>query len=180
VSDSELCVHFEVADLACALPARLVVRLAIAEEVELRPTPTTGEDPGLLGVARLGGEPFAAWDLGLLLGRPAQAVAWIALRWPGPAGPVAVALRTGRCTGVSMVTLAAALPPVLFSARGAAFGGVFAAPGAAAVDPGADLEGAGAAAPSPPPAARVGVLLEAERLLEARELTRSRALLEAR
>jgi hypothetical protein len=153
VSAHELCVVFELAEFTCAVPARYVARLETIYEAELHQSAVPAGAPlALLGNVQVGGEAFAAWDLGALLQGPSANKAWVALRLDGPAGPVPIALRTGRCIGVMSVRPEMPLVSALFQARGQAFRGAF------------EVAVAGE------PERRVAVLLDPSHLLETAEL----------
>ncbi len=126
MSAQELCVVFELAGFTCAVPTRFVARLETIYEAELRQSVVPAGAPlALLGNVQVGDEAFAAWDLGALLQGPSANNAWVALRLEGPAGPVPIALRTGRCIGVMPVRPEMPLVSTLFRARGQAFRGAF-------------------------------------------------------
>jgi len=163
MSGQELFVLFELAGFTCAVSARSVARLETIDEAELRQSAVPAGAPlALLGRVQVGGETFAAWDLGALLQVPAASNAWVALRLEGAAGPVPVALRTGRCIGVTPVRPTMQLVSALFRARGQAFRGAF------------QVAVAGEAEQ------RVAVLLDPASLLDATELELSKQAAEVR
>jgi hypothetical protein len=107
---------------ACAIPTRVVVRLALMEDVEV-----VDQEGGTL--VRSAEEWFAVENLGTLLSLKPLAGAWVLLRLPYGAGSVNVALRTGPCFAVRPVAVEAPLPPGLFELRGEAVKGAFVAAG---------------------------------------------------
>jgi hypothetical protein len=125
---SSLMVFALVSPWVFALPAASVERLILPEEGRLEEDDAAvGAGLGLLRVGRVS---YAAFDLGLLLGLPAQSEAWILLRLPGPQGPLPLALRTGPCLSAGPLPRAtmAGLPEALLRARPRLFAGAFPAP----------------------------------------------------
>lgn len=104
----------------CAIPTRLVLRLALGEDLE----PTSRGDDRMI-VAN--GEWFKVVNLGELLGVPPLDGAWALLRLPHGERHVSIALRTGACLAVRSVEVEAPLPSGLFEARGDAVLGAFVA-----------------------------------------------------
>jgi hypothetical protein len=124
--------------------AEHVVRLVLPNEVRER-------RPGSPGLVEAGGENYAAWDLGALLGLPLLDAAWVLARLPRPGGMARVALRTGPCVVVTTLPEVTPLPPGAQVSRRAGFVGGFAT-GAAWGD------------------AAFGLVVDLPRLLGAREL----------
>lgn len=122
---SRLVVYVLCAPWILALPASPVERLLLPEEGRLEESGIR-ERGAALGLFRVGRVRYAAWDLGLLLGLPAQSEAWMLLRLPGPQGPLPLALRTGACLSAGPLPSALGLlPPLLFRARPRLFAGAF-------------------------------------------------------
>jgi hypothetical protein len=150
--------------LVCTLPVRHVDRLALREEVEpLRPAPGKRRESAAQQLVVAAGQVYAAWNLGTMLELPPLSVAWVLLRVPSPAGPVAIALRTGPCLMVQLAPPAVPLPPRVVRARPGAVSGAF----ATATLPGKRLDGL------------VGLTLDPERLWSEAELQASRAAIAA-
>jgi len=147
--------------LVCTLPVRHVDRLTLREEVEaVRPGPgKRSREAAAQQLVASAGQVYAAWNLGTLLGLPPLSVAWVLLRVPSPAGPVAIALRTGPCLMVQLAPPAVPLPPGVARARPGAISSAF----ATASLPGNRLE-------SP-----LGLCLDLQRLWSEAELEASRA-----
>ena len=116
----ELGVVVRAHDLVVAIPARHVVRLVLPDEI----TVLREGAPGL--VEAEGGETFAAWDLGEILGRESLDAAWVLARVPRPgAADLKIALRTGACVVVETLPDALALPSALLATRARAFPAAF-------------------------------------------------------
>lgn len=147
--------------LVCTVPVRLIDRLALREEVEpVRPGPgKRSREAAAQQLVTAAGEIYAAWNLGTMLGLPPLSAAWVLLRIPSPAGPVAIALRTGPCLMVQLAPPAVPLPPRVVRARAGAISSAF----ATASLPGKRLE-------SP-----LGLCLDLQRLWSEAELEASHA-----
>ena len=78
-----------------------------------------------MGKARVGGQLWPAWDLGLLLGLGSQETALVLLRVPWRRTTVAVALRTGPCLAVQRVPQTWPLPARVFGDRPGAVSSAF-------------------------------------------------------
>ena len=143
-----------------AVATRFVERLLLSDEVGSGER-TAGAWPARLWV---GGRPFAAWDLGLMLGLGPQGAAQVLLRVPWRGGFIGLALRTGACVAVKRLPKAAPLPSGIFGARPGAILGGFEA----------------AAALGKPDEALLGYLLEPTALWTEEELQASAALADAR
>jgi hypothetical protein len=88
-----------------ALPADRIERLLPADEARIRET-DPGSVPGAcVGVLVAEQRAYGAFDLGLILGLPPQAAAYVLVEAEAQGGPLPVALRTGPCLTVC------ALPP---------------------------------------------------------------------
>jgi hypothetical protein len=125
---SELVVVVACHGLVCTLPVRKVERLLLREAVSLQAP--AGRRPRELGralpqVVYAGDEPFAAWNLGTMLGLPPVSTAWVLLRIGAGPDPVPIALRTGPCLIVQPVPPSAPLPATIFKERGAGIVGAF-------------------------------------------------------
>jgi hypothetical protein len=125
---TELVVVVACHGLICTLPVRRVDRLLLREAVSLH-TPA-GRRQRELGrslpqVVYAADEPFAAWNLGTMLGLPPVSTAWALLRIGAEPDSVPIALRTGPCLIVQPAPPAAPLPPSLFRERGAGIVGAF-------------------------------------------------------
>jgi hypothetical protein len=116
----ELCILVGCHTFVCAIPTRVVVRLALPEDVE-----TVDHTGGQL--VRSGDDWFAVENLGTLLKLEALAGAWVLLRLPHRGAHVSIALRTGPCFAVRDVAVEAPLPSGLFELRGEAVRGAFVA-----------------------------------------------------
>ena len=83
---TELVVVIACHGLLCTLPVRRVERLLLREAVSLQPPPgrRPRERRALPQVVYAAEEPFAAWNLGTMLGLPPVSTAWVLLR-VGPA-----------------------------------------------------------------------------------------------
>jgi hypothetical protein len=126
---TELVVVIACHGLVCTLPVRRVERLLLREAVSLHPPP--GRRPRDVGrpapqVVYAAEEPYAAWNLGTMLGLPPLSNAWVLLQ-AGGADPVPIALRTGPCLVVQPLPESAPLPPALFRDRGRGIVGAFSA-----------------------------------------------------
>ncbi len=118
---SDTAVIFRCGPQLLAVATRFVERLLLGDEVGAGEG-TAGTWPARL---RIDGRPFAAWDLGLMLGLGPQSAAQVLLRLPFRAGAVALALRTGPCVAVKRLPKASPLPGGIFRARPGAVLGVF-------------------------------------------------------
>jgi hypothetical protein len=113
----ELCIVVGCHTFVCAIPTRLVLRLALGDDIE-----EVGDS-----LIRANGEWFVRANLGELLGlRPLEG-AWALLRLPHRGRDVTIALRTGACLSVRNVTVEAPLPGGLFEQRADAVLGAFVA-----------------------------------------------------
>jgi hypothetical protein len=148
-----LCVLVRCHTLVVAVPARLVLRMALADEVA-----TTRASNGAL-LARSGDAVLPAWDLGALLGLSSPTAAWLFLSVDGGAQPVSLALATGRCLAVRPLPAPTPLPSGLFKKHSDAVVGAF------RVDDTLRSQGAGI----------VGVWLDPLRLLGATAITTAAA-----
>jgi hypothetical protein len=112
---------------AVALDADHVERLLLPDEPCLVDSDPVPWPPARLGLLEAGGEPRTAWDLGLLLGLPAQDAAWVLLRGNGAAS--GSALRTGPCLSVGPLPASGMvpLPAALCRSRPGVFRAAFAA-----------------------------------------------------
>jgi hypothetical protein len=117
---AELSVVVACHTLVCAISSRFVSRLVLNADID-----GPVDRPG--GVIRCGGDRFASFNLGSMLGLPPLTTAWALLGIPHPQGTVSIALRTGTCLFVRHVDIDAPLPPGLFASREAAMIGAFVA-----------------------------------------------------
>ncbi len=157
---TELVVVLSCHGLVCTLPVRWVQRLLLREAVSLQPPP--GRRPrevALPQVVYADEEPYAAWNLGTLLGMPPVSTAWVLLSVGTGAELVPIALRTGPCLIVQPTPAAAPLPPALFRERGPGIVGAFST---------RELRGK-------PVAPTMGLCLDPQGLWSAAELAGSRA-----
>jgi hypothetical protein len=104
-----------------ALSTRWVERLLMGEEVREEPRPA-GQ---ALARAWIGGQAWAAWDLGLLLDVGAQDAAHVLLRLPWRDGAVRLTLRTGPCLAVQRLPPTWPLRSELFAGRRGALSAAF-------------------------------------------------------
>jgi hypothetical protein len=158
---AELVVVIACHGLVCTLPVQRVERLLLREAVSLQPPP--GRRPREVGralpqVVYAAEEPYAAWNLGTMLGLPPLSNAWVLLQ-AGGADPVPIALRTGPCLIVQPMPAATPLPAALFRDRGRGIVGAFSA---------GQLRGR-------PAALSMGLCLDPRRFWSEQELAGSRA-----
>lgn len=114
-AEAELFVVVACHAFPCALPARRVVRLLLADEV-----PAASD-----GVIRAGDGVFAAWNLGEMLHLGPLGDAWILLNVPHGGATVPIALQTGMCLSVQPIATRFPLPPGLFRGRPGALESAF-------------------------------------------------------
>jgi hypothetical protein len=159
---TELVVVIACHGVVCTLPVRRVERLLLREAVTL---PGLGahraREPGrpLPQVVYAGDEPFAAWNLGTMLGLPPVSTAWVLLQVNHGAELVPIALRTGPCLIVQPMPASSPLPPALFRERGPGIVGAFST---------GQLRGR-------PMALTMGLCLDPQRFWSEQELAGSRA-----
>jgi hypothetical protein len=160
----QLCVLVGFHHLVCALPLPSIDRLTLPEAAQRLVIPSRLADAAtpsgepLPAVVQVGGERYAAWDLGLMLGLRPVAKSWVLMQVPHAGKSVPIALRAGPCLAVQNVRKLMKLPPGIFRARRAALTDGFAA---AAATKGARYH------------ASVGLWLDPARLFEASELQAS-------
>jgi hypothetical protein len=129
-----LCVVFECAPWAFAVPTRWLTGLLTVDEGQLwaggarGETRTAGDPRG--PVARhalllVGARWFAAWDFGVMMNLPPLQHAWLLMLVPHGGQEVPVALRVGHCSSVETFEGAVSLPAGLFRERRQAFGQCF-------------------------------------------------------
>jgi hypothetical protein len=92
-----------------ALQAELVERLLLPDQALLDEEHFLDKNPSL-GMLRVGGSAYPAWDLGLLLGLSRQSDAWVLLRLPSTPEPLPLALRTGPCLSAALLPETALRP----------------------------------------------------------------------
>ena len=158
---AELVVVIACHGLVCTLPVRRVERLLLREAVSLQAPPGRRPREGgraLPQVVYAAEEPYAAWNLGTMLGLPPLSNAWVLLQAGGD-DPVPIALRTGPCLVVQPMPASAPLPPALFRDRGRGIVGAFSA---------GELRGR-------PAALAMGLCLDPQRFWSEKELAGSRA-----
>lgn len=104
-----------------AVATRWVERLLMREEVRAEEPAAGG------GVARIWVDdlPWAAWDLGVMLGMGPLASAYVLLRVPWRAGTTRLALRTGPCLAVQRLPPTWPLRPEVFASRAGAVSAAF-------------------------------------------------------
>jgi hypothetical protein len=160
---TELVVVIACHAVVCTLPVRRVERLLLREAISLQPPPgrRVREVPRPVPqVVYAGEEPYAAWNLGTLLGLPPVSTAWVLLHVGGSGtDAIPIALRTGPCLIVRPQPAAAPLPAALFRDRGAGIVGAFSV---------AQLRGR-------PGGAAMGLCLDPQRFWSEQELAGSRA-----
>lgn len=78
--------------------------------------PVEGVSP-VRTVVMVGAQPYAAWDLGRMLGLGPLAASWVLARIPFLGGVVPMALRTGPCLAVQALSGSTPLPLGTFRAR---------------------------------------------------------------
>lgn len=119
----------ESGDLLVAFPTGKIVAGRLADGVEIAKSSFDGSRPGerarLPPIATIDGEPWVAWDMGLLLGRRAATQAWVLIRVPYADTTLRVALRTGRCLAVAATSKRMALPRGMFARRSGALSSAF-------------------------------------------------------
>ena len=112
-----------------AFPSRRIVAARLSEGVDVvksahdRSKP--GERGGLPPVAMISGEPWVAWDLGMLIGKRAQTRSWVLVRLPYANTTLRLALRTGRCLAVGQPSTRTVLPRGMFESRPGAVSSAF-------------------------------------------------------
>jgi hypothetical protein len=148
----ELCIVVACHTFVCAIPTRLVQRLALGQDLE---RVESGGD----ALLRANGEWFAGADLGELLGLRPLDGAWALLKLSHRGHHVPIALRTGACLEVRNVAVEAPLAGGLFEQRGEAVLGAFVAEREHARD------------------ATYGLVLDVQSLFSAAELTRAESAL---
>jgi hypothetical protein len=94
----------------------------LADEItrQVTVTPKTAPAEGVAPnrtVVMVAAQPYAAWDLGRMLGLSPLAAAWVLVRVPFLGGTVPMALRTGPCLAVQALRASAALPLGAFRGR---------------------------------------------------------------
>lgn len=99
-----------------ALSAELVERVAMPEDVVIGRADESRTDPARLPTIVCAERTWAACDLGLLLGLPAQEDAWVLTHWRDPDSGRPIALRTGSCLRMGRLAtrLVTPLPQKLF------------------------------------------------------------------
>ena len=114
-----LCVLVRCDRLVVAIPARLVTRLVLDDEVRTTRTPS--------GAARVrsGDTELPAWHLGEILGVRSPVAAWLFLAADDGPRPVALALATGPCLAVRPLSAPEPLPHGLFQKHSDAIAGAF-------------------------------------------------------
>ncbi len=95
-----------------ALGARFVERLLLREALDEERV-EDHECPRIW----VAGQPFAVWDLGLLLGLGPQSAAAVLLRLPWEGGTLGLALRTGPCAAVKRLPQLHPVPGAAFAHR---------------------------------------------------------------
>jgi len=154
-----LCVLAACHHVLVAVPVRWVARLVLPDEVTA--ISAHGSGRGCLGTVSAGGVPYAAWDLGELLGLAPLTTAWILLEVHDGGVPISIALRTGACLMVQPLRPEASLPGTIFQTRQTAFPAAFSAALVSGETP-----------------ALYGLWLDPSRLFTREELGRSRSLVE--
>jgi hypothetical protein len=158
---TELVVVIACHGVICTLPARRIERLLLREAVSLQPPPgrRARDMRAVPQVVYAADQPFAAWNLGTMLGLPPVSTAWVLLRVGPDPDPVPIALRTGPCLVVQPTPAWAPLPPALFRERGSGIVGAFSS---------GELRGK-------PVALSVGLCIDPQRFWTEQELAGSRA-----
>ena len=116
-------------DRLLAFAADWIERVLLPEDVPpVRPAAAMGlaqtaASAACLGSIELDGVAYPAWDLGLLLGLPAVAKAWILLRLPRLQGTLPLALRTDECLHIGPLPArqTSRLPPGIVGTRPRAY-----------------------------------------------------------